>query len=452
MRIHLDKRFWLPLMIVALLIIILSACGRTKESLDESSQSENPHPPITETDIREESSEMPSAEDSTGGAEAHSYENAYEAYSAKCSELSKMYGSGSLVEQIGRWEWGGCCYMSGLCLVDLIDFNGSGVKDLLAVYSREENMGVNSEGMEIPRAGNYCIEVWTYEEGLKLLVSADHAGSYPAYRNASWDADNCFLTVYEREYDKTAVIQIYEECPEGEVFTNYYCSPHYDGSYELQCDIYTSEGGKFYENGEEIGWLYYCSRVCDYDTIFAAVQLSSSEYGRDGLAKFGVDMSYGLDRSEENMQRLDSETFQSMMKVSGEYFGAYMRTLLEIRHDTAEEWFGSREPKFTLYDMDGNGMPELIVDISPCEAGARCQVYTCVGDRAVQCGEGRSGHSAFYKGLEGGLVRTEGHMDVYSYEKWDLQGTELVITEFAGGHNRTSDRLSAFGRLWLSGL
>ena len=426
------RSFWLSLITA---LILLSACGRSKETVDESSQSDISSFQSTEEDVFEDASAMPTAGDSLDEEEVLFYENAYEAYNAKCQELSEKYGNGRIVEHTvdtGGWE-SGCCYMSGLCFVDLIDFNGSEVKDLLVVYSQGENTGVNSQGMEIPQAGNYCVEVWTYEEGrLKLLVSADHVSSYPAYRNSSWDTDNCFLTVYESEYEKTAVIQIYEERPEGEVFTNYYCSIHYD-SYELQCDIYSSENGKFYKNGEEIDWLYYCYRVCDYDTILAGVQLSSSEYGRDRLAKFGVDMSYGLVRSGENMRGLSGETFQSMMKVGGEYFGAYMRTLLEVRRDTVEEGFGSREPEFTLYDMDGNGVPELIVNIAPNEAGSSCQVYTCVGDRVVQCGEGASGHSTFYKGPGGGLVRTEGHMDIYSYEKWDLQGTELVITEFAEG-------------------
>lgn len=427
------RRFWFFLIMA---LLILSACGGAGETADESTPSEPPSPPITETDIHEESSEVPSAEDGAGGEEVLFYENAYEAYGAKCRELSKMYGSGRLVEHTGDGLRENGCYMSGLCMVDLIDFDGAKEKDLLVVYSQGENAGVNSQGKDIPQAGNYRVEVWTYEEGyLKLLVSADHASSYLYFKNEYWDTDNCFLTVYEREYDKTAVIQIYEERPEGDVFTNYYCLPHYDGGYELRCDIYTSEGGKFYENGEEIEWLYdYCYRVCGYDTILAGVQLSSSEYGRNGLAKFGVDMSYGLARSEENMQGLDGETFQSMMKVRGEYFGAYMQTLLEIRRDTAGEGgVRFREPGFTLYDMDGNGVPELIVNISPSEAGSWCQVYTWVGDQAVQCGEGRSGHSTFYMGSGDGMVRTEGHMDVYHYEKWDLQGTELVITEFAGG-------------------
>lgn len=416
-------------------LILLSACGKTGDTAEESSQSQSLSIQSTEADVLEEAFGMPAGGDNVDGKEASFYENAYEAYSTKCQELSKMYGSGRLVEHTadtGGWK-SGCCYMSGLCFVDLINFNGSEVKDLLVVYSRGDNGGVNSRGLEIPQAGNYCIEVWTYEEGaLKLLVSADHVSSYLNFRNEYWDTDNCFLTVYESEYDKTAVIQIYEESPEGDVYTNYDCLTHYDG-YELQCNIYTSKYGKFYENGEEIDWLYYCYRTCDYNTILASVQLSSSEYVKDGLAEFGVDMSYGIARSMENMQGLSGETFQTMMKVSGEYFGAYMQTMLDIRRNTFEEGFGSREPGFTLYDMDGNGVPELIVDIAPSEAGAMCQVYTCVGDQAVQCGEGLSGDSTFYMGPGGGLVRTEGHMDLYHYEKWDLQGTELVITEFAGG-------------------
>ena len=256
MRIHMDKRFRLSLMIMALLIIILlSACGRAKETEDESSQSETPGPSITETDIREEYSEIPPAEDGVGAAEAHSYENAYEAYSEKCSELSKKYGSGRFVEHTD---------------------DGGREKDLLVVYAQGEDTGINSQGKEIPQAGNYHVEVWTYEEGyLKPLVSADHASSYLYFKTEYWDTDNCFLTVYE--YDGRALIQIYEESPEGHVFTNYYCSP-YSRSDEPECAIYTSRDGKLYENEEEIPELLWYMKVCGYDTILAGVQLSSSEY------------------------------------------------------------------------------------------------------------------------------------------------------------------------------
>ncbi len=418
-----------------LALLLLSACGKAVETAEESSQAQPPGIQGTEADVSEETPAVPAGGDRSGGEEVY-YENACDAYFTKCQELSRLYGSGRLVEcpvdNDGRER--GCCYMSGLCFVDLIDFTGSGVKDkdLLVVYSKGQDMGLNSQGMEIPRAGNYCMEVWTYEKGkLKLLVSADHVSSYPGYQNKYWDTDNCFLTVYEDSYEKMAVIQIYEDTPEGDVYTNYYCYRDFSG-YELKCDIYASKDGKYYENGEETDlWRY--EMVCDYDVILAGVQLSASDYGREGLAKFGVDMSYGLAQSTENMQALSDDTFRSVMKVGGAYFGAYMKILLGIRHETFGEGSGFKMPEFTLHDMDGNGVPELIVNIAPNEAGAECRVYTCVNDRAVSCGAGYSGHSTFYIGPGGGLVRTEGHMDVYHYEKWDLEGTELVITEFAGG-------------------
>ena len=418
-----DKRFWFSLMVMALLL--LSACGRTKEAADESSPSENSRPPVTEPDIREESSETPFAEDGAGGAEALFYENAYEAYSAKCSELSKKYGDGRLVEHTDDGGRESGCYMSGLCIVDLIDFDGGREKDLLVVYALGENTGVNGQGKDIPQAGNYRVEVWTYEKGyLKLLVSVDHASSYLFFKTEYRDTDNCFLTVYEDD-DARAVLQIYEESPEGDVFTNYYCSP-YSGTDEPERAIYTSRDGKFYENEEEIPELLWYIKVCGYDTILAAVQLSSSEYGKDGLAKFGVDMSYGIERSKKNMRALSDGTYQAMMKVSGEYFSAYMQTLLQIRRDTLDEGGGFRELGFTLYDMDGNGMPELIVSISPNEAGARCQVYTYVRDQVVECGEGAVEREEGYPSLE------EYGYQAHDSEVWFWEGDYSTLFYMSG--------------------
>ncbi|MCM1091436.1 MAG: hypothetical protein NC092_09355 [Butyrivibrio sp.] len=417
-------------LIVALLF--LSACSKVEEKMDEASLSDALSSPSAEIDIAGESSEMLSTENDTGREELLFYDNACEAYYAKCQELIEEYGSGKLVERTADhklYKEESCCYMSGLCFVDLIDLNGGENKELLVVYCHEEDMGTNIDGMEIPRARNYCVEIWTYEEGqLKLIISVDHASSYLKWRDSylSWDTDNCFLTVYE--IDGQAVLQIYEESSEGDIFTNYSA----DGD-ELECEVYTSKDGKFYIDGEEGSEGYWYFRVCGYDTILASVQLSCSDYGREWAAYHGVDMSYGLEQSAKNIEGLSNQTPQAMLRVSGSYFSAYMETLWKIRQDVESFPISFRMPSFTLYDMDGNGIPELIVDIAPNEAGAHCQVYTYASEETVLCGEGASGHCTFYTGTEGGLVRTEGHMDTYHYEKWDLQGTELVITEFASG-------------------
>ncbi len=136
-------------LIVCVLLLFITGCGQSKEAVDKSSQSDISSFQSTEEDVFEDAFAMPAAGDSLDKEEALFYENAYEAYSEKCQELSEKYGNGRIVEHTvdtGGWECG-CCYMSGLCFVDLIDFNGSEVKDLLVVYSQGENTGANIQGM-----------------------------------------------------------------------------------------------------------------------------------------------------------------------------------------------------------------------------------------------------------------------------------------------------------------
>lgn len=408
-----------------LALLFLSACGGIGKKADEPAQQETLSFPVVETP-GSSGAETDTEED------APLYGNAYAAYYAKCLELIEEYGQGRLVENTTSRDpkWGGC-YTSGLCFADLIDLNGGDVKELLVVYLHEEHMDANIYGMELPHAENYRVEVWTYEEEqLELLLSEDRASCYLQW-DSSQNEENCFLTVYEE--NGKAMFQICEDSREGTVFTNYSCSTYTDDG-KPERRVYTSADGKFYEDGEEVTESFWYTKACGYDTILASVQLSSSQYGREGLAQFGMDMSYGLDRSSQNIQSLSDATAPVVTKVSGAYLPAYMEILWKIRQDIPIVPFGLfREPEFALYDLDGNGVPELIVNIAPNEAAARCQIYTFTSGQAVLCGEGDSGHCTFYTGDGDGLVRTEGHMDIYHYEKWELQGTELVITEFASG-------------------
>jgi len=375
------------------------------------------------------------------------YDTAYEAYADKCLQLRRQYGDSEIVEAReggGKTKFG-CCYMKGLCMTSLINFNEDRLQDLLVVYSQGENTGLNMVDVPIPQAGNYCVEVWTYEEEqLKLLMSSDHVSSYLHFNTEYWNTDNCYLTVYE--YEEKALIQIYEQVPEGEVFKNY-CYPFSLGGSEPECSVYTAKDGKFYENGEEIPEPLWYTRVGGYETILAGIQLSSSEYDAGELAAYGIDMSYGPERSEKIEEGLNKDIFRSFPAISGEYFPAYMETVLKIRREvSAQAAFDFREPEFALYDMDGNGVPELIVNIGG--AGSQCRVYTWLRDEAVLCGERNSGHGCFYTGPEGGMVFQSGHMDVYAYEKWDLQGTELVATRIAEGRKEPAEEyppLSDYG-------
>ena len=74
-----------------------------------------------------------SAEGNVGEASFNSLE---EAYYYKYSELAEKYGTHALYDvKYGPYDYSGRNYLYGVCIVNLIDFNGDGVQDLFVIYS-----------------------------------------------------------------------------------------------------------------------------------------------------------------------------------------------------------------------------------------------------------------------------------------------------------------------------
>ena len=90
---------------------------------------------------------------------------------------------------------------------------------------------------------------------------------------------------------------------------------------------------------------------------------------------------------------------------------------------------------YSLYDVDGDGVPELFVQFGNCEANFTTHCYTFRDGQVVCIGEFDTGHSSLYTDPgRSAVVRSAGHMgckEVYEYPMEDgrLTGERVLFTE-----------------------
>lgn len=204
------------------------------------------------------------------------WDDIYDAYYHKYIELVKKYGIGQLVENNGDagkiWDYG-CSYLGGVCVVDLLDFNGDGKQDLFLVYSKGRLTGKNMEGYAIPQAGTYEIELWTCIDGkLIQLLDEPHVSNYLSYRTDYWDNDCCYVTIYADEADKP-ILQFHQEEIDGWYDANFY---YEDG--ELYKDYFIRRDDSFTKNGERITQEEWQQELEGYSAVLLGAGLSSDEF------------------------------------------------------------------------------------------------------------------------------------------------------------------------------
>lgn len=114
---------------------------------------------------------------------------------------------------------------------------------------------------------------------------------------------------------------------------------------------------------------------------------------------------------------------------------AYIQVLDEHSQANAESEFFQCE--YFLFDITGNGTPELWIKSGTCEADYTLYIYTY--DNGIkQIYEGGAGHSGFYAG-ENYVIQMCAHMGYSTWYKITYNGTIKVAEVWNEGTNRTDD-------------
>jgi len=81
---------------------------------------------------------------------------------------------------------------------------------------------------------------------------------------------------------------------------------------------------------------------------------------------------------------------------------------------------------YTIYDMNNDGIYELVVKIGICEADYEWQFYTMRDNNAFYIGMIIGGHSALYEGENGSILRHTAHMGYEYVDKITYDGQNII--------------------------
>ena len=353
----------------------------------------------------------------------------YAEYVKKYEEMAARYGEPDIYSVKDNYGFG-VCYLTGVCGVNLMDYNGDGMLDLFLLYADGEPKGVNMNEHPIPLSDYYKVEIWTLEEGeMKQLLMVDHVSSFKTFQTSYWDSDECYLTVFENE-EGMPVVQICEEKKEMCCYTNYYYQK--EGTVK---DTYQYEGGIYRCNQKTVSKEEFIKATAGYDTVLMNAYLSSNDISLEYLWEYHIDIPGVLEETKDVAEALKENKSAFFKEIRADYIPIYEEVLMSVRLECidrrAEGFPGDFD--YVLYDIDQNQIPELIIKSGTCEADYLYEIYTIENDSAVLCGEYSGFHSSLYISGEKGLVRYMGQMGGYEIMHYSLYGTEIVEKEIASG-------------------
>ena len=357
------------------------------------------------------------------------------AYLAKYQELVSWYGEAAI-------QNGDTAYLTGVCGLGFLDLDGNGVQDMLTVIWNGSLSGSNNEPNDIPLGNDYRIDVWTYaEDQVNSLFAYEQVGNYQSFSTEFWDADLCLLEAVEKADGKTVLRLVQDEREKG-VFQLYEIYQENGSFYQ---DSYFFADGALQRNGSAISeeeWkealkikaILYAANFSDDDMEFSAGVRLADEADFDGYGSYnGQDLAWVLLNLRENEKAL-AEGRIPARRAEAEYIAPYREAidLLDRENhldgDPGESFFQLHNYQYSLYDLDSNGVPELIVKEYSSEAGAFYNIYSVQNGQLVYCGQDAGAHTEVtVSGGEGAAI-LQSHMGWYQYRYWTLPSYQLQVT------------------------
>ncbi len=365
------------------------------------------------------------------------------AYYSKYVELAEKYGTYSLYDYYNIKDgYLGYSYLNGVCVVNLMDFNGDGIQDLLVIYSNKQMDKIISDGSdlevyELPTENTYEFEIWTYKDGGLLEILHEPGVSlcytYPNQTSDFWLVYyRNFINIYENEHG-FPVIQIYDESDQGCKYTNIFYS---DG--KIVRDELVSDGGSLQMNGLEVAETIWSENVAGYNKIVLSTLLADSSHTSSSLfTGYNIDYNNTLLQTKRVIKYLSGEDETQVVPnfhvEEGEYISLYLEEIERANRLCSDKEF-TEEHYFTLYDINQDGISELILYESTYGAGTHFHFYTIMNGELINCGD--YGRTNLYFNDEGGLIAYFGRMGGYQIDKITLEDGAIVITEIAEGNTQ----------------
>ena len=374
-------------------------------------------------------------------ADTKKFSSIEEAYYNKYVELAEIYGTHALYDAHDvKHAYRGRSYLSGVCIVNLMDFNEDGIEDLFIVYSngkmdRVMRDGFNLEIYDFPTKKTYEIEVWTYADGelMQLLheTAVGHIYNYPPANYSEFYRAyyQNFITVYENN-GGFPVIQIYDEDEERRYYTNVY----FPGG-NIARDELSHDGTAFLKNGIQVTEDTWRENVVGYNKILLCALLADSSRTSSSLLQ-GYDIDYNNTLAQTAMvvrylsQEDRAPAIPKFYVAEGAYIQPYLEQLEAMNRLMPEGEF-TENHHYALYDMVQDGIPELILYEGSSGAGMHYHFFTIINSEAVYLGT--YGRTTLLADGMGGLIAYDGRMGYYHIDKISIDGNELRIDEITSG-------------------
>jgi len=462
------KKILVIFLIAVFIMIMVASCDGTKKMpVSESPASAQVQRSSTHTPTSDTSSEYFSLQYDTdvseGNASGQSFSSMEKAYYSKYAELAEKYGTYTLHDVKREYNYG-YSYLGGVCIVNFMDFNGDGIQDLFVVYSNGQmnRIVIDNSELEIydfPTKGTYEIEIWSYIDGeLIQILHEPHVCIYDSSSYSYRNPDelvilNCqfSITVFENGAG-FPVIQIfnYEKRDDVWEYNNIYFS-----NGKLVRDNLAKKDSVFLKNDSEITWSIWSENVAGYDKILLSSLIADSWFGlsSDLFECYGIDYNNTLLQTGRVIRSLsngyEAPEISSWPIAEGEYISLYLRELYRSNMFLCE-WEDSEKVFFdhhyTLYDIDQNGIPELILYEGSSGAGTHFHFYIIANGEIIYCGD--YGRTDLYSNGDGGLIAYLARMGGYTIDKITLKGV-VIETEFVVSgqvlYDEESPELDEFG-------
>lgn len=223
----------------------------------------------------------PPADEDPDGDSDEQPPSAYELYWGKCQEYLDAYGDPDWI----RAE-DGSYMMTGLCVAQLIDFDGDGTEELALVYNTLDDFVPNTvNGYLDQQTDAFTVEIWAYRDGQIELVYNEAGSLETANGGTTW------FTVFSKDGEVPAMrTDVFNASTiEGASNMNSETATYYeyDGSTfapALTLDYLISEGGvQTYIDGKPSAPDDATAAAAPYDTRIVQQVLYSLSMGAGSL-------------------------------------------------------------------------------------------------------------------------------------------------------------------------
>lgn len=330
-----------------------------------------------------------------------------QAYYDLLVQYQEKYGEAGSGEVYEGWP-----YLTGLCFAKLVDFDADGKEELVTAYA--DGMGDDTNCPE------YIIKIWQYKD-----YSVQKIGETEGYVSDS--GETC---IYMTSVDKKNFIIAgafgggeteYIQGKQGEEFIQIkglVWQPNDDFSEEFFID-----GKEVSEEGyaaEANKWWNDSLVTYGLSTIKEDEEISLEELERtfeELRSRLGMDGSETPDSSGEQKEEVSSEMYQEMYEP-----------LIQDVYDLYGEY-----NYYWLYDIDKDGINELLLQEGTCEADYIYRIYTILNQECICLGEIDGAWTTFYADENGGtesyIIQSQTHMGECWTTRISIEDKEISTEE-----------------------